>query len=273
MKRLFKSKWAMGILVSAWALGASVASAAPTECARVGTGTPAFSMAVASNFFEPGKEILALYPQTVEICHNASGTLINEIKAQPNRYQLFLSADEARPGQVPNGTDGIFTYAKGIPALWSSVLTSSQQLLSGGKVNKTAVTSLAVADPVGAPYGAAAKAILEDMNQWVTPSPTGWIEQFDNISLTKDAADKDVTTTNTKKAAFVSKAQICKQLTSPYKYAQFNDYAFKQNGVLVNTTNTTANSAAKQFKTYLLSRDVQQDLVDNKCYGSQVLNQ
>ena len=216
MKRLFKSKWAMGILVSAWALGASVASAASTECKIVGNGAPVFSMAVASNFYEPGKEILALYPQTVEICHNASGTLIKEINSASNKYHLFLSADVARAAEVTSKIDTPFTYAKGIPVLWSSVLSSSQQLLSGGKVNKTAVTSLAVADPVGAPYGAAAKAILQSMGQWETPG--SWITQYDNISLTKDAADKNVTPTNTKKAGFVSKAQVCKQLTSPYKY-------------------------------------------------------
>jgi molybdate transport system substrate-binding protein len=118
------------------------------------------NVAVAANFTEPAKEIAALFKAETGneaiLSFGASGPFFTQI-THDAPYEVFLSADEARPkaaveqGFAVPGTR--FTYAIGKLALWSNVVdvTDGEAALKDGRFSK-----LAIADPAGAPYGAAA---------------------------------------------------------------------------------------------------------------------
>ena len=98
--------------------------AAATVCTTIGpnAGSPDITLAVASNFYAPGQDIVRGFLGTtagsgkpVKSCHNASGTLIGEVNASNNTYHLFLSADDVRPGQVSSKIGDQFIWASGVP--------------------------------------------------------------------------------------------------------------------------------------------------------------
>jgi molybdate transport system substrate-binding protein len=117
-------------------------------------------VAVAANFTEPAREIANLFRQKTGheaiLIFGASGAFYTQI-THGAHFEVFLSADEERPRlAVENGfavADSRFTYAIGKLALWSRVLdvTDGKAALSSGRFSK-----LAIANPITAPYGAAA---------------------------------------------------------------------------------------------------------------------
>src|SRR5215475_15424800 len=117
-------------------------------------------VAVAANFNEPAREIAELFRKKTGhkaiLITGASGAFYSQI-THGAPFEVFLSADEERPRlAVENGfavADSRFTYAIGKLALWSRVLdvTDGKAVLSTGKFSK-----LAIANPIAAPYGAAA---------------------------------------------------------------------------------------------------------------------
>jgi ABC-type molybdate transport system substrate-binding protein len=245
--------------------------------------TSDLNLAVASNFFEPGKDVINRFlattagsGMTIQICHNASGLLVTEINGgNPKNFGLFLAANDSFPKQINQALqDGDpFTYAKGIPVLYSKILTPAQ-LIEDGKINTTLVTKLAIASTVNAPYGIAAQAILElFLEQWddsyVTPAPCDpskrtWICEYANVDLTFNAINSG--DPPAEDAGFVSKAQICKIQNASFVDFGSNFY-FNQDGIkiLVSTQQVTA---AETFKTFLLDPATQAYLVSNWCYAS-----
>jgi molybdate transport system substrate-binding protein len=118
-------------------------------------------IAVAANFSEPAKEIAAGFRKatghTARLSFGPSGQFYSQI-SHGAPFQVFLSADEERPakaeaeGLAVKGTR--FTYAVGRLVLYSKtpgLVDSKGAVLSRGKFDK-----IAIADPVTAPYGAAA---------------------------------------------------------------------------------------------------------------------
>jgi molybdate transport system substrate-binding protein len=118
-------------------------------------------IAVAANFSEPAKEIAAGFQKatghTARLSFGPSGQFYSQI-SHGAPFQVFLSADEERPakaeaeGLAVKGTR--FTYAVGRLVLYSKtpgLVDSKGAVLSRGKFDK-----IAIADPVTAPYGAAA---------------------------------------------------------------------------------------------------------------------
>jgi len=249
---------------------------AATECKNVGTtddsATPTITVAVASNFYGPGRAIARDFIESTEagtdkiirVCHNSSGLLVNEINAGAS-YSLFLAADNVWPGKVTVAKGAEFPYAYGIPVLWSAKV-STDDLMSNGIINKSKVTSLAIGNPGLAPYGAAAERILkEKLKQWETPG--AWITQYDNIALTKTAIKDKV-----KDAGFVSKAQVCgEELDPPFGVRdEFQAYNIEQKGVQITVADADATATTTAFKDYLLSTEVQASLVSTYCYASSV---
>jgi molybdate transport system substrate-binding protein len=123
-------------------------------------------VAVAANFSEPAKEIAAAFAKATgheaKLTFGASGQFYAQI-ANGAPFQVFLSADEARParaeaeGLATKGTR--FTYAVGRLALYSKtpgLVDSRGAILQSGKFEK-----LSIADPVTAPYGAAAVEVMK----------------------------------------------------------------------------------------------------------------
>ncbi|MDR0634004.1 MAG: substrate-binding domain-containing protein [Azoarcus sp.] len=128
------------------------------------------------------------------------------------------------------------------------------------------VNFLAIGDPAKAPYGAAAQLILSAMGfggssvfsaggSYNTPCSTlvgtgQWICSYNNINITLDAINANSVT-----AGFVSYGQVCPTLTSSSypagQYVLFPDYPTTQAYILLNVTDTTAETKAAAFISFL----------------------
>jgi molybdate transport system substrate-binding protein len=139
---------------------------------------PAFShaadglkAAVAANFMAPFQEIAAAFEADtkikVEATYSSTGNLYGQIiNGAP--YDVFLSADEEAPrllfekglGEKP------LLYATGRVVLWGSA-----KEICGAKdwkeaLRRPGVRKIAIANPVTAPYGAAAEEALKKSGLW-----------------------------------------------------------------------------------------------------------
>ena len=119
------------------------------------------TVAVAANFTEPAKEIAADFQKatgdTVTLSFGASGQFYTQI-VNGAPFEVFLSADADRPAKAEQAGLTVpgtrFTYAVGKLVLWSptaGLVDSNGAVLRAGHFTK-----LSIADPVAAPYGAAA---------------------------------------------------------------------------------------------------------------------
>ena len=146
---------ALGLCVALLTVGAGRA-----QTPGPATAVKTVNIAVAANFTEPAREIAALFKQKTGaeavLSFGSSGQFYTQI-TQDAPFQIMLSADDERPKKLI--ADGLavansnFTYAIGKLVLWSrnADLVRGEATLKGG-----AFTKIAVADPKGAPYGAAA---------------------------------------------------------------------------------------------------------------------
>lgn len=121
--------------------------------------------AVAANFTEAAKEIAVLFKAKtggeVVFSFGSSGQLYTQI-TQDAPFEIFLSADDARPKQAVEAgfglTESRFTYAIGKLVLWSRQPDGVQgaQTLAAG-----AFAKVSIANPAAAPYGVAAVETLK----------------------------------------------------------------------------------------------------------------
>lgn len=152
-RRLFKLLLAAGLLVAAVA---SVGAQAKADELRV---------AVAANFSDAAKEIGALFEAESGyrplFSFGATGQLYTQI-AQGAPFDVFLAADQARPERaVSEGfavADSRFTYARGRLALFSQ---DEERITSEAVLRDGTFAKLAIANPLTAPYGAAAVEALQ----------------------------------------------------------------------------------------------------------------
>lgn len=129
------------------------------------------SVGVAANFISAFKEIAAAFEEQtgvkVEATFSSTGNLYSQIK-NGAPYDVFLAADEKRPDLLhqEGWADGTFIYARGQAILWSAdpnfcKAPTWQEALKNDRIKK-----IAIANPVTAPYGAAAKAALQKAGLW-----------------------------------------------------------------------------------------------------------
>lgn len=149
------------------------------------------NVAVAANFTKPVEEIGAAF--TAQTGHvpifsfGATGALYTQI-TQGAPFQVFLAADSKTPARAivdGFGVEGTsFTYAVGKAVLYSPTLdvTDGEAVLRGGDFSH-----IAIADPVTAPYGAAAIAIIDRLGVTADVSPKQVVGQ--NISQTLQFVD------------------------------------------------------------------------------------
>ena len=144
-----------GAVAMAMSLGASLAKADDVP------------IAVAANFTGAAKEIGAAFTKktghVAVYSFGASGGLYTQI-TQDAPYEVFLSADEARPKKaIAEGLavpDSLFVYAVGKLVLWSK----SADLVKGEATLTTATfAKVAICNPTAAPYGAAAVATMQKL--------------------------------------------------------------------------------------------------------------
>jgi molybdate transport system substrate-binding protein len=128
-------------------------------------------IAVASNFISAFKEIAADFEAStkikVEVTYSSTGILFSQI-VNGAPYDLLLSADEQRPVilQKDGLADRPFVYARSQVILWAAnkdfcKAASWQDALKSDQIKK-----IAIANPLTAPYGAAAKTALQRAGLW-----------------------------------------------------------------------------------------------------------
>ncbi len=129
------------------------------------------TIAVAANFVSPAKAIAEAFEKesgfTVAVSSGSTGKLFAQI-VHGAPYDLFLAADSRRPrlleqnGRAVSGSR--FTYALGELVLWSprpGYVDSRGDVLKAGRFNR-----LAMANPRLAPYGRAARQVMEKLEVW-----------------------------------------------------------------------------------------------------------
>ncbi len=159
MKDLFwrnLTKTVSALMVAIWALASPCATRAETAL-----------VAVAANFAEVMEQLEEVFETTHEhsitVSVGSTGRLYAQIiNGAP--FDLFLSADQARPDQIISQAfadpEDRYTYAFGQLALWSA--DKGRVPEQGQKILQTPVfRKLAIANPALAPYGKAAWQTLE----------------------------------------------------------------------------------------------------------------
>lgn len=126
------------------------------------------TVAVASNFISPFKEIISLYETRtgvhIDATYSSTGQLYAQI-ANGAPYDFFLSADTETPDKLnKSGLAEIpFIYATGSVVLWSG----QKELCKNSDWQKVVAAAgskkIAIANPKTAPYGAAAMEAIKKM--------------------------------------------------------------------------------------------------------------
>ncbi|MBC8210238.1 MAG: molybdate ABC transporter substrate-binding protein [Gammaproteobacteria bacterium] len=144
-------------------------------------------IAVASNFVQVLKKISQEFEKSsdhrVKISSGSTGKHYAQIK-NGAPFDLFFAADSERPVLLEQEgriiADSRFTYARGKLVLWSPL---PQQVDSAGTVLEQGdFNYLALANPRLAPYGRAAKQLLDEKGLWKKLS--GRMVQGENIGQT-----------------------------------------------------------------------------------------
>ncbi len=147
--------------------------------ARAAEGTPL--VAVAANAFEAvaaaAERFRADGGTALRLSAGASGNLVRQIE-RGAPFELFLSADEARPQRLVDAgltVDGGAVYAVGRLVLWARTgspvrrppaLERPEDLAAA--LDRASVGRVAIANPEHAPYGAAARAALVRAGAWTS---------------------------------------------------------------------------------------------------------
>ncbi|MAO55165.1 MAG: molybdate ABC transporter substrate-binding protein [Rhodospirillaceae bacterium] len=160
----------------------AVAAILSTGGARAGE----VKIAVAANFTQAAKDIALLFEREtghkVVLSFGSTGQIYTQI-AKGAPFEVFLAADRARPQKA--GTEGLgieqtrFTYATGKIVLYSR----NADLIEGpSTLKKDGFSKIAIANPVTAPYGAAAVQAMEKLGVYAALKDK--IVQGNNIAQT-----------------------------------------------------------------------------------------
>jgi molybdate transport system substrate-binding protein len=155
-------------LLPAVLLSVAASGAAPPT-AEAGSAT----IAAAANFALPLRTLESDFESAtgheIEVVSAATGQLYAQIVSGAP-FDVLLGADQVRPALLAEEERGesasLFTYAVGRLALW----TRDPELMAGLSVETLRTGDyrwLAIANPEFAPYGAAARDVLESLGIWV----------------------------------------------------------------------------------------------------------
>jgi len=215
--------------------------------------TGVVNVAVAANFIHTVKDLGAEFTRLgggrLVISSGSTGKLYAQIRAGAP-YDVLLSADAAIPRllvkQGMAAADSRFTYARGRLALWSrspTLVDQNGEVLRSGKFRH-----LAIANPKTAPYGAAARMVLQRLGLW--PSLRARIVQGEDIGQTFQFASS-----GNAELAFVALAQLKdpgKAVIGSYWLVPQHLYApIDQQAVLLD--HARDNAAARSFLKFLRS--------------------
>jgi molybdate transport system substrate-binding protein len=153
-RRIFR---ALALLLS----GAAMTSAVAGEV----------SIAVAANFTGTTRELVEQFEaetgHTASASFGSTGKLYAQIR-NGAPFDVFMAADERRPALIEEDQAGVpgsrFTYARGKLVLWSP--TSDAFDNARTYLAEQPFARLAIANPKTAPYGLAARQVLEYLGHW-----------------------------------------------------------------------------------------------------------
>ena len=159
-------------------------------------------------------------------------------------YDIFFAADAERPAllekQQRAHAGSRFTYALGKLVLWSpdQNLFTDEKVLSSNKFHK-----LAIANPRLAPYGVAAKQVLQSRKQW--QHLQGKLVRGENIAQTYQFVQ-----TGNAQLGFIAYSQVIDKVKGSFWLVPTSLYSpIEQQAVLL-----TDNTAAKSFIHFIKSK-------------------
>jgi molybdate transport system substrate-binding protein len=218
-------------------------------------------LAVAANFTDVSRELISLFEKQsahrVKASYGSTGKLYAQIiNGAP--FELFLAADSERPARLEEEGMAVagsrFIYASGKLVLWSADATlfnDGEQFLQDGDYRR-----LALANPNTAPYGEAARQVLQRLGLW--QQLQGRMVFGDSISQTFQ-----FTATGNAQLGFVAASQAKAWPRTVSLWAIPDDYyqPIAQQAVLLKRGEKSA--AAIAFVEFLKSEAVKQRIRDH----------
>lgn len=208
------------------------------------------NVAVAANFTGSAKEIAEAFKartgHTAVLSFGSTGQFYNQI-TQDAPFQVFLAADDRRPAQLVGdglGVEGsVFTYAVGKLVLWSkdADAVKGEETLKNGTFQK-----ISIANPIAAPYGAAAIETMKALGVYETLQPR--IVQGNSIAQAFQFID-----TGNAEVGFAALSQTIGKGGSTWHVPQDLHEAIKQDAVLLKKG--ADNEAAIAFMQFLKSAE------------------
>lgn len=225
------------------------------------------TVAVASNFTAPMQQVAQAFERDTgyqtRLSFGGTGALYAQIK-NGAPFDVFLAADSKTPAKLAR--EGIadassqFTYATGQLVLWSTKPTLVDA--KGEVLRQGDFARIAMADPELAPYGAAARQVLQHRGLWHTMAPK--IVQGKNIGQTFQFVSSGNVA-----LGFVALSQVYKngaiQSGSGWVVPDDQYAPIKQDAILLNVGRD--NHAARALMDYLQS-DSARAIIES--YGYQV---
>lgn len=247
-----------GLLISAFFAGSA-------DGADGDDGAP-LKIAVAANFKPLLKQLAPQfekqYPHKLSLSSASTGILYAQIH-HGAPFDVFLAADEQRPqllfkAQLTVGSSPQ-TYAVGQLVLWyktKDAVIPDKALLSGWP------SKIAMANAKTAPYGLAAKSVLQKLGLWQQKRPQ--LVTGTNVAQTQQFVES-----GNVQLGFVGLSQVIGRAKGQYWQLPTPWYPpLKQQVVVLKRSQHLP--AAKTFVNWLLSAKIQQQIVDGG-YGSAVI--
>jgi len=210
-------------------------------------------VAVAANFTQAAQEIGALFskktPHHAVFSFGSTGTLYTQI-SQGAPFEIFLAADEERPKLAIDAGYGVagtrFTYASGKIALYSA---DGSRALGADTLKRDDIGKIAIANPITAPYGAAAVQTMKALG--VYSSLSAKLVQGKNIAQAFQFVD-----TANAELGFVALSQVAHRSRGVHWIVPERFYTpIRQDAVLL--SGGAGNDAAKAFLSFLRSPDAE----------------
>ncbi|HET8848617.1 MAG TPA: molybdate ABC transporter substrate-binding protein [Marinobacter sp.] len=143
-----------------------------SHCAVAGSVT----LAVAANFTDTTHTLVERFEaatgHTAVVSYGSTGKLYAQIR-NGAPYDVFMAADARRPALLESDGTGVsgtrFTYARGTLVLWSPDQNAFG--VPAEYLAQQPFSRLAIANPKTAPYGLAARQVLEHLDLWQALQP------------------------------------------------------------------------------------------------------
>lgn len=210
-------------------------------------------IAVASNFRPALEQLAPMFTQqtqvAVKLSSGASGQLVAQIQ-QGAPFDIFLSADTQYPQ---------YLYAKGLsdkPVIYTRgrLLLIGKQPAANLQVLLASAKTIGFANPELAPYGAAAKHILQTLDLWPAPT-TQTYAQAANISQVQQWFE-----TGQLDAAFVAASLAREYYPANFDVSANFNLNLEQHAVILKRSHQQ--TEAKQFLAFIQDAQVQKLLVN-----------